>query len=762
MLRSGDLESGIFGTARPLEGIRYHQKIQKSRPPEYISEVTVARTVETDDFVLEIGGRIDGVFVYPDKAVIEEIKTTTRDPEEAAARMNSIHWGQASCYAFMYAERENLDDIDIQLTYCNIDSGEMKEVVRSFTFAELEAFFNDLITRYLAWAKTLADWVEIRNESIRALAFPFPGYRPGQRHMAADIYRTIRDGGRLIVQAPTGIGKTMAALFPAIKAIPECATDKIFYLTARTTGKTVAEKALDDMRASGLKVKNLTITAKERICFSPGKACSGDECEYALGHYDRIKDAIGDAFTSDSLSRETIESAARRHTVCPFELSLDLSLWADCIVCDYNYAFDPTVYLRRFFEDEKGAYVFLVDEAHNLPDRAREMFSAEIDKDAILELRRAVKGSLDGIHRILGSVNTAMLHYRKLCDDTSGFHAEHERPDTLLKPLRRFVTSAERWLVHNIQTDFRHTLLDMYFTANSFLRVGERFDTNYAACFEKKDTGFTAKLYCIDPSAQLHDALGRARSTVFFSATMSPADYFRGIFGLDDATRTLILPSPFPSDNLAVVSADTISTLYRNRSKTISDVAGIIGEFATAHTGNYLMFFPSYDYMTTVYDSFAAAFPEVRTIVQSRGMSEMERDRFLEQFAHDNDETLAGFAIMGGVFGEGIDLIGDRLTGAVIVGVGLPGISPERELIREYFAAKNNSGFEYAYQYPGLTKVLQAAGRVIRSETDRGVVILVDERFATIRYRRLLPKEWRIGSVSSPVELRPVLHSFWK
>ncbi len=763
ILRSGDLELTVFSMSNPVEAIRAHQKIQRSRPAEYTGEVTVRHQVETGDFIIDINGRIDGVFEYPDRVVIDEIKTTRRNLTTFEETENSLHWGQVKCYAYIYAYDHALDIIDAQLTYYRLDTGETREQRRSFSKADLGEFFGGLLAAYLERMALLTEWGNVRDASIRELSFPFERYRTGQRSMAAEIYRTIADSGQLIVQAPTGIGKTMAALFPAVKALAEGHTEKLFYLTARTTGRTVAEQALDILRENGLRLKHLSLTAKEKICFNPDRACSGDECEFARGHFDRIDRALTDAFTHDSLTRETIEKIAREHRVCPFECSLDLSLWVDCIICDYNYAFDPRVYLRRFFENEGANYTFLIDEAHNLVDRARDMFSADIRKQPFLDLRQQVKDRLPGMYRMLGTINSWLLRYRRQCEVSRNPWSEKDAPVGLYPLLRSFISAAERRLMRNEKTPFRESLLDVYFNAVTFMKITERFDDSYAVCYEKMDRDLRVKLFCMDPSRHVEEALERGKAAIFFSATMTPTSYFRTIFGCRPSARSLLLSSPFPPENLCVMCADRISTLFRRRDSTKAEIAAILASFIRIRKGNYLVYFPSYDYMMSVYELFDAEHPGIETIVQTRGMTEEQRDLFLEHFSRDNEETLTGFAVMGGIFAESIDLVGERLTGAVIVGVGLPGLCLERDLVRDYYAEhEGGAGFEFAYLYPGFTKVLQAAGRVIRSEHERGVVLLIDERFGTSRYTRLFPREWKPVSVRNEQHLEEALRAFWR
>jgi DNA excision repair protein ERCC-2 len=761
VLRSGDLIFEFLGSSRPLEAIRAHQKIQNSRPDTYRSEVAVTRQVETDRFRLIISGRIDGVYTETQSTVIEEIKTTTRNPNYFAKNENPIHWGQVKTYAYILGKDRKLDEISTLLTYYRLDTAEVRQFKRTFSTSELEIFFNDLVARYLKWAAAIIDWPTQRDASIRDIKFPFANYRHGQRRMIAGAYRTIRDQSQLLVQAATGIGKTIAVLYPAVKALAEGLSHKIFYLTARTTGQLAAENALNELRAKGLRLKSLTLTAKDKICFCPGSACHPEECEYARGHYDRINDAIAAIFVLDALTREQLERTAKKFNVCPFEFSLDLSWYIDCIICDYNYVFDPRVYLRRFFQESNGDYIFLIDEAHNLVDRSREMFSAEITKQPILDLRRHLKNELPHIFKNLGRINAWLVKARKKCAESNYPIAEQNLPQDLIPLLRSFLFISERWLAQNIKTSFREALLNMYFTVSGFIRVAEQYDQSYASCYEKIGKDLKLKLFCVDPSVHLEKVMLRCQAAIFFSATMTPMDYFRNILGCAPTAQYLILDSPFPHENLGIFISDQISTYYRHRDQTVSQVSRMISVLVEQKKGNYLLYFPSYAYMRKIYDSFTARNPRTETILQTPGMKESERESFLKRFAHNTPQTLVGFAVMGGIFGEGIDLVGDRLLGAVVVGVGLPGISLERELIKEYFSATLSAGFEYAYLYPGINRVLQAAGRVIRTENDRGVVLLIDQRYGRFQYKTLLREEWDPISVQDAPQLVDALQKFW-
>ncbi len=762
ILRSGDLRTDFMSTVSAVEGIRAHQRIQRQRPEGYQAEVPVRYLVSGDDFELTISGRIDGVFPADPEPIIEEIKTTRRDLKEIEASPSAIHWGQAQCYAYMYARQEGVTHIAVRLTYAHLDSGRTLELTRRFDTDGLARYFDDLLGQYLAWVRRLSGWSKIRDKSIEQLEFPFAGYRPGQREMAVAVFRTVRDGQHLFVQAATGIGKTMASLYPAIKALGQHQVPKVVFLTARTTGRLAAEAALQTLGQKGLRLKWVSLTAKDKICFIEVRNCTPEHCPYALGHFDRLNDALVAAFEYDALTRETIEQLAREHRVCPFEFSLELINWADGVVGDYNYAFDPFVTLQRLFGQEAGGHAVLVDEAHNLVDRSREMFSATLSKQPFLELRRDIKSRLPKIYKALGSINAWLAASRRQCVEAGGVLIDQSPPETLLDRLAAFLRMAEKWLQKNIQTDYRDKLLQLYFECRRFIHVADSYNTTYATIAEADGKAARIKLFCMDPSAQLRACWQQCKAAVLFSATLTPPDYFKTILGCHEDAQRLDLLSPFPRRNLCVFEASNISTFYQQRQATASRVTEVIADMVLQRTGNYLLFFPSYAYMTMIYERFNGSWPSIRTIVQAPNMTESEREQFLDHFSADARQTLVGFAVMGGIFGEGIDLQGERLTGAVIVGVGLPGMGSERNLIRDYYDKASGCGFEYAYQFPGINRVLQAVGRVIRSETDRGVVLLIDQRYAQHRYRSLLPPSWQIQPAVDAADFKQRLMAFWE
>jgi DNA excision repair protein ERCC-2 len=765
VLMGGNLSSGFISNTRMTDGIKGHQKIQKSRPEGYLFEVPVTFLVENEKIELEISGRIDGILINENETIIEEIKTTSRDLNDIDSDSNLSYWAQAKCYAFIYATQNKLSSISIQLTYFNTQNDEMKFFNEYFDINELKTFFYDLIDKYIIWAVTIQNWTNFRNASIKQISFPFNNYRRGQRELAVTAYRAIRDGRKLFAQAPTGIGKTIATLFPAIKAIGEGHASKIFYLTAKTITRTIAEKALESLRRSGLSIKSVTITAKDKICFNPQLSnCDPEFCEYARGYYDRVKDAISDIFHLDSFTRPAIEEYAYKHRICPFEFTLDLSLNSDCIICDYNYVFDPKVYLKRFFMDQKEEFIFLIDEAHNLVDRSREMFSAELTKREILDLKKAVKKELPKLSPILNKINTCFIDVRKSIEKSEKSNiVQKEKPIDILELVKKFINISEAWLSKNEPGPFREALLDLYFKTLSFINISDSYSERYVTYFEKVPDDIKVKLFCLDPSYILAEAMKRGKAIILFSATLTPMNYFTKILGGDEASVSLKLPSPFERNNLCLLLDDKTSTKYRMRENTYDSITLSLISVIKGKVGNYLVYFPSYKYMNEIYNRFCALETGVDVILQKDGMTESDREGFLNEFSDSKNKSLLGFAVMGGIFGEGIDLVGERLSGAIIVGVGLPQICLERDIIRDYFNDINEQGYEYAYVYPGMNKVLQAVGRVIRTETDLGAVLLIDERFSTALYRDLCPQEWHpILKVSNVNDIEAKIKDFWE
>ena len=767
IMRGGDIDNRTSGSMEKeamLMGGRLHRKIQRSMGSDYHAEVTMKTVIPCDGFSLQVEGRADGIILHGEdekkEAVIDEIKGVLRELEHITEPVK-VHLAQAKCYAYIYASQNGLEQIKVQMTYCHLDTEEIKRFVMEYTAEELEEWFTELIRQYEKWARFQIEWEITRNASIKKTEFPFP-YRPGQRDVAAAVYRTILRKKKLFIQAPTGVGKTISTVFPAIKAVGEGLGDKIFYLTAKTITRTVAEQAFRTMKEQGLHMKVITLTAKEKICFCGETACNPEACPYAKGHFDRVNDAVYDMLMSnDDIDRAAIERQAEKYKVCPFELSLDISTWVDAVICDYNYVFDPNAHLKRFFSDgNSGNYIFLIDEAHNLVERGREMYSATLYKEDFLDLRKKVK-HLDGkLSRRLGEVNNLFLELKRECEN---YQILGNVSHIALK-LMNLLTEMERFLEESSDDEIRESVLSLYFQVRSFVGIHDILDENYVIYSELEENGrFKIKLFCVNPAKNLQNYLDYGNGTVFFSATLLPIHYYKSLLSVEKDDYAIYAQSPFPKENMLLLQARDVSTRYTLRGRDMYDrYARYIGRTARCKKGNYMAFFPSYRFMEEVYEHFERRAEGIDIIRQSQNMGEHEREEFLKEFDRDREYSLVGFCVMGGVFSEGIDLTADRLIGAIIVGTGLPQVCNDREILKGYFDARGMKGFDYAYLYPGINKVLQSAGRVIRTETDRGVILLLDDRFSQRQYRDSFPREWENCQLCSDSTLGAYMDSFWK
>lgn len=765
IMRCGDIDSRYAPKDRMIEGAKAHRILQKSNREnydDYQSEVPLSVVYVYHEIDYKLEGRADGIFSHEGRVTIDEIKTTALPMSFIDEDFNIAHWAQAKCYAYIYAVQNDLPEIAVQLTYFNLETKEAKHFIKTFENAELKDFLSRLIEKYSVWASFSAGWEKTRDLSIKTLKFPFPAYRKGQRELAVTAYRTIVSGKKLFAQAPTGTGKTISALFPTIKAIAEGKTSKLFYLTAKTITRQVAEEAFEKMRQRGLKIKTLTLTAKEKICFCESTVCKPTHCEYAKGHYDRVNNAILDAIGDcDDLTRNAVEKYAKKHTVCPFELSLDLSLLADCVICDYNYVFDPRAYLRRFFADSHGDYVFLIDEVHNLVDRSREMFSSQLFKTHFYKVKKEVKGKNKALDKILNSINKTMIDLRNQCNE-QGYFITAEKQMDFIKLLNKYTAICELMLKESRDLSEDNHFLQLYFDVLGFMTIADFYDERYVTFIESQRDEVTIKLFCLDPSFLLGEALKRGGSAILFSATLSPLKYFREILGGGEEDTILTLDSPFDNRSLCVMTANNVSTKFKDREQSRQRITQLIGTFVLLKTGNYIVYFPSYKYMNDVFEEFIVAYPNITAVEQESSLSEEEREQFLSCFKESPDKTYIAFCVLGGIFSEGIDLKGSRLIGAIIVSVGLPQLSVQQNIIRDYFNNKNGLGYEYAYMYPGMNKVLQAAGRVIRCESDTGAVLLIDERFSHKNYSKLFPKHWYpCKNIKDYQSLEKTLKDFW-
>lgn len=850
ILRHGDIDNRhhVSYDNAMQEGGRIHRMIQRRMGAEYEAEVSLRYTMPTDRYILVVEGRADGIIHHEGQVIIDEIKGTYRDLEKMKGPM-PLHIAQAKCYAYICALKEELKEIRVRMTYCNMETEQLRYFHEDYTYQQLEDWFRELVETYRKWADYSCDWQRIRQQSINGLEFPFP-YREGQKELVANVYRTIYHKKKLFLEAPTGVGKTISTIYPAVQAMGQGMAEKLFYLTAKTITRTVAEETLALLRGKGLHFKSVILTAKEKSCFMERAECNPEYCPYAKGHYDRINDALYELLTSEeSFSRERIAEYAEKHQVCPFEMCLDMSLFSDAVICDYNYLFDPHVYLKRFFtEGNGGRYIFLIDEAHNLLERGREMYSASLYKNTFLAVRRELKQTIlsetskpaknkgisgqmtldmtetsdlqaelaeidqisteehragtgkhqtdiDKLHGgrsvlIRQGYASKMVYHMEKCNEElltlkrecDGWRTV-EGIDGFVKHLMRLHSVMEEYLSEQEeeQLPVREQVLDFYFDIRHFLEIYELLDDHYVKYTQLGEEGdFLIKLFCVNPAENLKNCMQKGRSTILFSATFLPVQYYKKLLGGEEEDYEVYAKSVFDPERRALFLASDVTSKYTRRSDSeYYNIARYINEIVKNRHGNYMVFCPSYAFLYTIYDIYMEYFADEgkECILQGEYMSEGDREVFLSRFRgngdcdlqaavemeieEEEDIILIGFCVLGGIFSEGIDLKNDSLIGAVIVGTGLPQVCSEREILKEYFDAEGDNGFDYSYRYPGMNKVLQAAGRVIRTVEDVGIIALLDERFLQMSYRRLFPREWERFETVTVDTVAKRVERFW-
>ena len=794
ILREGDIDNrmGRGASAEAMqEGSRIHRKIQRRQGSDYHAEVPLRLVLTEENYDLVIEGRADGIliqrrllqeegtptasveqFSYADnfnkitvtddmKVTIDEIKGVYKKLDHMTGPI-MVHKAQAMCYAYIYALQHDISEIGVQLTYCNLDTEDIRYFREDFTFEQLSEWFANLIGEYRKWADFQYAWRKLRQASIQKLQFPYE-YRKGQKDLATGVYRTIARKKNLFIQAPTGVGKTISTVFPAVKAVGENLGDRIFYLTAKTITGTVAKEAFELLRKNGYQAKIIQITAKEKMCLCEEMECNPVHCPYAKGHYDRVNDAVYDMLQKeDVFTREVILQQAKEHCVCPFEFCLDLASWSDNIICDYNYVYDPNVYLKRFFsEGIKGDYIFLVDEAHNLVERSREMYSAVLYKEDFLEIKKLVKPYQPGLEADFNKCNKIMLDYKRECEK----YVLYDNVGNFMFALMRLASNLDEFLQKPIEFPERKKVTEFYLNVRNFLNIHELVDSHYVIYSEHTEDGrFMLKLYCVDPSLNLQNCINRGNATIFFSATLLPIQYYKSLLSTKEDNYAVYAETAFSEEQkLLLVGRDVSSKYTRRNQMEFAKIAKYIEKTAKAKCGNYMVFFPSYKMMQQVYEAFLLqGNEEIDTLVQELGMKEEAREEFLAAFSEKRCRSFVAFCVMGGIFGEGIDLKREQLIGAIIVGTGLPQISNEREILMNYYDKRSGMGFDYAYRYPGMNKVLQAAGRVIRTIEDVGVIELLDERFLQSDYKGLFPREWESYQICSVDDIDAMLEQFWK
>ena len=764
IFREGDIDnrsSRAMSADAMMEGTRIHRKFQGSMGKEYQAEVPLSLVVEGDLYELTVEGRADGIFTEDGKCFVDEIKGMYRKVE-LFEKPVFVHRAQAMCYAYIFALQNNMETIGIQMTYCNLETEQTKYFREEFSFEEIKKWFDDLMEEYGKWATFQCEMKNQRQASIKELDFPYE-YRPGQKKLVSDVYRTIMRQKLLFMQAPTGVGKTISTIFPAVKAVGEELADRIFYLTAKTITATVAKETFALLEKNGYRAKTIQITAKEKLCPCDEMECNPVTCPYAKGHFDRVNDAVFDLLhRCEMIERDDILLQADRYTVCPFELCLDTASWCDNVICDYNYVFDPNVYLKRFFQEGiKGDYIFLIDEAHNMVERSRQMYSAQIYKEDFLTVKRIMKEHSRSIEKALEKCNKILLGMKRECEN----YTVYDTFGNMVFSFMRLMTLLDEFLQKANEFPGKRDVMDFYFELRNFLNIYDLVDEHYVMYSELEADGrFMLKLFCVDPSLNIQKRLDKGKSAVFFSATFLPVNYYKSLLSTKKDNYAIYADSTFDSKKRLLAMATDVSTRYTRRSRSEYErIAGYINAVVTQKTGNYMVFFPSYKMMNDVADIYCEKYAdETELMLQKNNMSEAEREEFLDRFSDESDRTLVAFGIMGGIFGEGIDLKNDRLIGAIVVGTGLPQISNERTILKDYYDAENGCGFDYAFRYPGINKVLQAAGRVIRTTEDTGVILLLDERFWQREYDLLYPREWSDRKPCNIANVGKLVADFWE
>ncbi len=765
VMRGGDIDNRRTSSAEKdamQAGSRMHRKIQKRQGADYHAEVSMKHRVEQEDYQILVEGRADGIIEAVSGVTIDEIKCVYMDIRQLEEPL-PVHLAQALCYGYMYCcDHENVNTITIQITYCNLETEEIRRLKQDKTREELETWFQGLIHEYLKWAEYLYRHTLRRDESLRELEFPYK-YRAGQKELAVSVYRALARKRNLFIQAPTGIGKTLSVVYPSLKSMGNGNGEKLFYLTAKTITRSVAENCFFLLRERGMLFTTVTITAKEKLCPLEKTECNPDVCPYAKGHFDRVNDAVFDILhEQQGITRKIILDYAEKYQVCPFEFCLDISSWADGIICDYNYVFDPNARLKRYFADgNQGDYLFLIDEAHNLVSRAREMFSACLVKEDILLVKKIIKGRSRKLERELERCNRNLLELKRESAEYRVLPDANLLASNLLGVMGEF----DSFLEEEKEFPERELVLQFYFDLRHFLNMYDGLDDHYRIYTELGEDGnFRLYLFCIDPSRCLNACLEKGIAGIFFSATMIPVMYYKKLLSGNPEDFAVYANSPFDREKRLILVAKDVSSRYTRRNKAeFGKVADYIMMLAQSHVGNYMVFFPSYRYMEVVEQILDERYDgSFRWQMQTKRMTEEEREEFLALFEEKREQSFVGLCVLGGIFSEGIDLKAERLEGTIIVGTGLPMVCSEQEILMQYFADQGANGYDYAYQYPGMNKVLQAAGRVIRTAQDRGVILLLDDRFLRPEIQDLFPREWTEYGLVTRETVGGWLKHFWE
>ena len=766
--RGGDLSS------RPLPGNKYGVSAVS-----HMAWAQKPNIVDAYSFTTIVHGIPIVVYAYPEWVRIENEKYVIEGVFSVPYFLDDIKNGEldiairtAICIAHIMCESQRLPSIEARITFYKEGSDQSREFVQVLERDELCLNFENMMDMFYPFAKIMKEKGTSTLNQLNQLAFPFEGgAREGQRDFIIEAFRSIKSHKRLVVEAPTGTGKTMASLYPALKSVGNGDADKIFYFTGKTTTAQAALNAIEIMRGQIPDLRAIHISSKEKCCVTfPPRArriCDPKHCHVTRGYFDKINEALKELLENyRTYTKDIIDTVSAKYSVCSYELSLELSEWCELVVCDYNYLFDLQAYFRRYFDTITARHIFLIDESHNLPDRAREMYSATLTKAQFIKIAEKYNGNkhltgpcVDVLNKFGEFYALAMTEKMEMDGQVCGFYINNQLPDDITNEFGEFIFACKKLFNKDNQDDELH---ELYMETKKFLKVCDIFDKRFTMYIEAVGEDVKVRLLCLDPSFMLDLCMKKGISSILFSATLTPLEYFSDVLGCPK-TGTLSLKSPFDPKKQCLIGIDCVSTRYEDRKKSVGTIANIIRAATAGKKGNYIVYFPSYSYLSDVKDAFVQKFPQISVTVQKKSMSETAKKEFLDSFDAKKEGTLIGFCVLGGSFSEGIDLRGERLIGALIVGVGLPTISSELNIIKEYFDKTRENGYAYAYTYPGMSKVMQAAGRVIRSEDERGIVLLIDDRFATPEYKMIMPEYWRhIKYISNAKDLLGEITEFWK
>ena len=767
LFTGGDLIFNSQGIDRAREGTRLHKLWQDSRTENYLSEVSLDHTFCVENHHIRLRGRMDGL--YPDREIvtIEEIKSTTNNPQSCIIDPPNNHICQVIVYAYLYSVDRDLSDdklLCLNLIYLATEGTDFGCYEKVVSVASLKEQFDIIINKFLHWHIQIENWKKLRNTSAQSLEFPYANYRSGQRKLAVKTYQTIKQKKRLIAAAPTGIGKTVSTLFPSIKAIGEGLIERIFYLTARNTVQAIGEQSLRLMVNHGLNIRSVTIVAREKTCLDMEGDCRSNQCIRCKGYFDRLPQAMQEILENKVIDQEKIKEIADKHSLCPFEFSLDASLVADVIFCDYNYAFHPRARLQRHFVDNIKEHVLLMDEGHHLVERARDMFSANLSAANLRRLSRKIRNEQSELATAI--IRISQWIERQVRINMRASNTESSSTSTAPVELEPLLQSVEENIQQIAQIQGWEKLdaevKQLSFDILWFQQTLREFDEDYLCLLEQISDNTTVQLFCMDPSTRIEQTLLNANASILFSATLRPLNYFLELLDWPQNSYKLDLESPFPPENLNFLIDGSLSLRYRDRHKNSSEVMSRIVSFIENCPGNIMIFSPSHEYQKSLVHGIQRHCPNRDYIIQEQEMSQKDRHGFLEKFQESKQQSnIVGFAVLGGLFSEGIDLIGDQLKGAVIIGVGAPPPNIRQKELQEYFQRQFKQGFEFGFRLPGFQRVLQAVGRVIRSTSDKGSVLLIDQRYLLTDYKKLFPSHWRPKLVNNVEAIEKQLKQFW-